>query len=200
MIHKHVILWATSWENLFMIYANNKGADQPVHRGNLISTFVVHCQDSIIPSYWILNSRPWLVSVAEQAGLSLTWSQTPKTGFLMMRLISRTWSHLHVICDMIWNNKYWQERCNYKWAAAWQNLQNELCAQRRLRSVWASTQSDQSSLCTKQVAKDPRFLHAVSEDWSDWEDAQADPSLCWGHRSFCWFCHAAAHVHGIKDA
>ena len=28
-------------------------------------------------------SRPYLVSVVEQAGLSLTWSQTPKTGFLM---------------------------------------------------------------------------------------------------------------------
>ena len=31
------------------------------------------------------------------------------------------------------------------WAAAWQNQQNDLCAQRRLRSAWAATQSDQSS-------------------------------------------------------
>ena len=31
---------------------------------------------------------PTIVSVAEQAGLSLTWSETPKTGFLVMRLIS----------------------------------------------------------------------------------------------------------------
>ena len=30
------------------------------------------------------------------------------------------------------------------WAAAWQNQQNDMCAQRRLRSAWASTQSDQS--------------------------------------------------------
>ena len=22
-----------------------------------------------------------------------------------------------------------------------------------------------------------------------WADAQADQSLCWAHRSFCWFCH-----------
>ena len=28
-----------------------------------------------------------LVSVAEQVGLSLTWSETPKTGFLVARLI-----------------------------------------------------------------------------------------------------------------
>ena len=39
-----------------------------------------------------------------------------------------------------------------------------LCAQRRLRSAWASAQSDQSSLCTQWVAKDPSFLHADSED------------------------------------
>ena len=38
------------------------------------------------------------------------------------------------------------------------------CAPRRLRSAWASTQSDQSSLCTQWVAKDPRFLHVDSED------------------------------------
>ena len=33
-------IWATSWENLFMQYANNKGADQPAHPCSLISTFV----------------------------------------------------------------------------------------------------------------------------------------------------------------
>ena len=38
------------------------------------------------------------------------------------------------------------------------------CAQQKLRSAWASTQSDQSLLCTQWVAKDPRFLHADSED------------------------------------
>ena len=30
--------------------------------------------------------------------------------------------------------------------------------------------------------------------WSDWMDAQADHSLDWKHRSFCWFCRAAAHL------
>ena len=32
-----------------MPYANNKGADQPAHPRSLISTFVVHCLDSMIP-------------------------------------------------------------------------------------------------------------------------------------------------------
>ena len=35
-----------------------------------------------------------------------------------------------------------------------------LCAQLRLRSAWASTQS---SLCAQWVAKDPSFLHADSK-------------------------------------
>ena len=34
-----------------------------------------------------------------------------------------------------------------KWAATWQNQQNDMCAQRRLRSEWASTQSDHSLRC-----------------------------------------------------
>ena len=81
-------IWATSWENLFMLYVNNKGADQPVHPPSLISAFVVRCLDSIIPLLAIAQiSRLWLVSVAEQAWLSLTWLQTPKTGFLVTRLI-----------------------------------------------------------------------------------------------------------------
>ena len=58
-------------------------------------------------------------------------------------------------------------------------------------AVWS-----ESSLCAQWVATDPRFLHGDSEDsdlWSDWADAQADLSLRWVHRSFCLFCHAAAH-------
>ena len=39
-----------------------------------------------------------------------------------------------------------------------------VCVQRRLRSAWATAQTDQSSLCTQWVAKDPSFLHADSED------------------------------------
>ena len=51
-------------------------------------------------------------------------------------------------------------------------------AKQKLRSAWASVQSDQSSLSAKWVAKDPSILHADSEDWSDRVTAQADLSLC----------------------
>ena len=50
--------------------------------------FVVRCLNSRIPLLAIAEiSRLQLVSVAEQVGLSLSWSQTPKTGFHVMWLI-----------------------------------------------------------------------------------------------------------------
>ena len=48
-------------KNLFMPYANNKGANQPAHPHSLISTFVVRCLDSIIS----------LVSISEISSLYL---------------------------------------------------------------------------------------------------------------------------------
>ena len=61
---------------------NNKDADQPAHPRSLISVFVVHFLDSILPILGIPEiSRVQLVSAAEQAGLSLTWSQTPEDRF-----------------------------------------------------------------------------------------------------------------------
>ena len=69
-------------------YVNNKGADQPAHPRNLISTFLVCYLDSIIPLVPISKiSSLYQACVAAQASLSLTWSETPKTGFLMMWLI-----------------------------------------------------------------------------------------------------------------
>ena len=52
--------WAKTWENLFMSYANNKGADQPAHLHSLISAFVVHC---------LLDSIMSLLAKSERLGL-----------------------------------------------------------------------------------------------------------------------------------
>ena len=71
-----------------MPYANTKGTDQPAHPHSLNSVFVVRCLDSIAPLLAIAeNSRPELVSLEEQASLSFTGSQPPKTGFLVTWLI-----------------------------------------------------------------------------------------------------------------
>ena len=65
-----------------MSYANNKGADQPAHLRSLISTFVVHCLDSVMSLVSVTKiSSLMLASVAEQASLSLTWSETPEDTF-----------------------------------------------------------------------------------------------------------------------
>ena len=53
-------------------------------RSACTSTFVVRCLDGIILLVSISKiSSLYLASVAEQACLSLPWSQTPKTGFLI---------------------------------------------------------------------------------------------------------------------
>ena len=80
---------ASSCENLLMPYATNKGADQPAHPRSLISSFVVRRLSSIISLVSIFEiSSLYLASVAAQAGLSLPWSQTPKTGFLVTWLVA----------------------------------------------------------------------------------------------------------------
>ena len=66
----------------FMSYANNKGADQPAHPRSLISAFVVRCLDSVMSLVSATKiSSLMLASVAEQASLSLIWSETPESRF-----------------------------------------------------------------------------------------------------------------------
>ena len=74
------------------------------------------------------------------------------------------------------------------WAASRQNQQNGLCTQQRLRSAWASAQSDQSSLSAwrKLGSWATHWAHSKDSD-SDREDAQADLSLCWAHSHFVGF-------------
>ena len=56
-------------------------------------------------------------------------------------------------------------------------------------------QSDQNLCCPHEETFGLKLpLRAQRGLGSDWAKAQADLSLRWAHRSFCWFCHAAAHV------
>ena len=63
------------------------------------------------------------------------------------------------------------------WAAAWQNLQDDMCAQRRLGSAWASTQS------VRSLGSQGFFMRTVKTADAD---AQADPSLHWTHSFVVW--------------
>ena len=57
-------------------------------------------------------------------------------------------------CHTQWFLKWFQYE---NWPTAWQNQQNVLCAQRRLRSAWASAQSDQSQRCPPEAKLGPKL-------------------------------------------
>ena len=56
-----------------------------------------------------------------------------------------------------------------------------------IRPVWSESSVGSSA---PTISSCRRWI----KDWSDWTDAQADPSLRWVHGSFCWFCCAAVHI------
>ena len=71
-----------------------------------------------------------------------------------------------------------------KWATSWQNQQNVMCAQQRLRSAWASAQSDESLRCPHEEAWVLSYQLSIQRRlWTDWPDAQS--SL--GHSNFVGF-------------
>ena len=81
-----------------MSYANNKGADQPVHLRSLSSAFVVCCLDSIISIVSVTKiSSLMLASVAEQVSFSLTWSEPPED------TISHNEADVHYFCFVYCN-------------------------------------------------------------------------------------------------
>ena len=80
---KAVIICASMRENLLSGgggVANNTGTEQHAHSRSLTSAFVIQFLKGIISKLASSEiSISYLVSVAEQAGLKLTLSETPKT-------------------------------------------------------------------------------------------------------------------------
>ena len=79
------------------------------------------------------------------------------------------------------------------WAAVWQYQHNHLCTQRRLRSAWASSQSDQGLRCVlfgylRIQCFFMRTRRLIRLGGSE--------SLL-GTQVIFWFCRAAAHVHVV---
>ena len=146
----------------------------------LISTFFVRCLDSIIPLVFISEiSRLLLASEAEQADLSLPWSQTPKTGFLVSTKCYR------------W--KRWQPTLVTTARYSFEPPHDETN-----KLTWApSDDSDQPgdppSLISGFAVRMKKALvlsyplSAQRRLWSDWADAQADLSLRCVHIHFVGF-------------
>ena len=80
------VVLASTREDLSSLLANNKGADQPVHPHSRLSAFDICFLESII-SKLVTDEIIifWLVSVAEETGLSLALSETLKTSFSASR-------------------------------------------------------------------------------------------------------------------
>ena len=91
----------------------------------------------------------------------------------------------------------WLFHAIFIWAASWQNQQNGMCTQPRLRSAWASAQSDQSLRWMDNL------IWVFNIDMKDHSKRQFAITCCWcpgwsasslGALSFCWFCHEVAHL------
>ena len=84
----------------------------------------------------------------------------------------------------------------HNWAASWQNQQTDLCTSEDLDQT--GHPSSLIRVFAVRMEKPWALSYPLSTQqrrWSAWADAQADLSLCWAHRSFYWFCRAAAHIH-----
>ena len=76
--------------------------------------------------------------------------------------------------------------CLFKWAMTkltkWHVCPAKTQISLGIHPVWS-----ESSLSAWRKLGSLATHWAHSEDWSDWADAQADPSLCWAHSHFVGF-------------
>ena len=127
------------------------------------------------------NFKPLASLWAEQAGLSLTWSETPKTGFLVTRTIL-AWKYSREEgagrCAgrllALWFHVSLFSWCHDNWAAPSEFGTYRLCEQRRFRRACASAQSRQNLRCS--------LIQAVSQE--EPSNGKPDPWPLWmaGHR------------------
>ena len=82
------------------MHANNKGAGQYSYPGSLTSAFIVRLLESIISKLASCKISFYLVSVAEQTGLSLTQSETRKTVYHEMAMYLTTYLKQKIL---FWN-------------------------------------------------------------------------------------------------
>ena len=92
-------------------FANNKDADQPVHTRSLISAIVIRLLERIIFSLATSEiSNFYLISIAEETGVSLVLSKTLKTGFVAsMRTIYGTKSRQFHVNMLYIQNSLWHK-------------------------------------------------------------------------------------------
>ena len=118
----------------------------------MIANFVTFVSGELAPEYWAFV---WIIqNICVCAYLII-----PTTGFLRLDIIFRKYrcvckchvsfaSQYTIVFKLTSESAF--SRVNHRWAASWQNQQNGMCTQRRLRSAWASAQSDQGLRCSHE--------------------------------------------------
>ena len=157
-----------------MTCAPSEDSDQPGHPPSLIRVFAVRMKKHLTLNYLLSAQwRLWSDWVDTQADLSRCWAHIILMvlscgssivvfvyclvfvtllcfGTMLMKLC-----RIHYFCSnklLLINSKYilckrLTQLLDGNWATSWQNQQNGRCTQLRLRSAWASAQSDQSLRC-----------------------------------------------------
>ena len=115
-VHRY---WAASWENLFMLYEDNKGAAQPAHPPSLINTFVVHCLDSIISLVstsnfkllaslcsWVGRFEPFLIKNPKDR--SVMWLISARLLFLFLQELEQIHKPETLLDQLIMEKKLYE--------------------------------------------------------------------------------------------
>ena len=144
--------WATTWQNQQNVCAPSEDSDQPGHPPSLITVFAVRMKKTWVLTYPLSAQRRLDQTGRKPRLISLRWVHsfcwfchvvaqiyhiTELVTFLLDH-INTNLMNQYVHCEQLEN-----EPPDDK------TQQNDLCAQRTLRSAWASAQSDQSSLCAQ---------------------------------------------------
>ena len=137
-------VWATSWENLFLPYANNKDADQPTHLRSLISAFVVRCLDSILP----------LLIIAQISRLACFCSWAGRFESYLVTNLEDRFSHdlFHVWVTSQEKGSLWHMVCGPLNACLWHSVGPEMWAVCHVISV-IFTWSRSCKLLTSSIHK-----------------------------------------------
>ena len=81
------------------------------------------------------------------------------------------------------------------WAASWQNKQNDMWAQRRLRSAWSSDQFDQCLHCLQEESFGPYLsIECTAKALIRLDGCPGWSESSLGAQSFRWFRHEATHI------
>ena len=183
-------IWATTWQTNKMACAPSEDSDQPGHPPSLIKVFAFRMKKSWVLSYPLsAQRRLWSDWADAQADLSLRWAHSHFVGFDMSRLIRaftimiltivypcliywhilQTYFKHHILTLFVVSCKivalsqfYFRVSMRWLWSCALFEPPEDKTS---LRPVWSK-----SLLCAQWVtnmAKDLRFLHADSEDWSN---------------------------------